>query len=91
MSACAPRCSTRYARFGSTLPYRSRPFRVPLRASVCDRHPLPLIRPRPQAVRNAIHISHKPELMLPLVQNTTLPGESQQAAAARWRQVAVSP
>ncbi|KAL4430752.1 hypothetical protein ABPG75_006008 [Micractinium tetrahymenae] len=42
-----------------------------------------------QAVRNAILLSHKPTLILTLVQHTKLPGESEQAAADRWRRVAL--
>ncbi|KAL4420387.1 hypothetical protein ABPG77_002327 [Micractinium sp. CCAP 211/92] len=42
-----------------------------------------------QAVRNAILLSHRPALILSLVSHTRLPGESEEAAAARWRQVAL--
>jgi hypothetical protein len=39
---------------------------------------------------HALLLRHRPELNRQLLQHDKLPGESQEAANARWRQVAVS-
>lgn len=54
-------------------------------------HLLPPSRPAPtrQVLRNAILMTRRPEHFLHLLQHTRLRGESEQAAAARWRRVMV--
>ncbi len=46
--------------------------------------------PHLQTILNTIHIMHKPDVARQLVANSRLLGESDEAAAARWRQVVVS-
>ena len=43
-----------------------------------------------QAILGAVLLNHKPDVLLHLFQNTTLPGETKEQTAARWRDVAVS-
>jgi hypothetical protein len=43
-----------------------------------------------QVLLHALLLRHRPELNRQLLQHAKLPGESQEAANARWRQVAVS-
>lgn len=59
-----------------------------LRAFIC----MALPRPAPplQTILSTIHIMHKPEVNRALVSHTRLPGEGDEAATARWRQIAVS-
>jgi hypothetical protein len=43
----------------------------------------------PQAILCAILLNHRPHLLQKFMDNTRLPGESNEAAVVRWRQVAV--
>jgi hypothetical protein len=43
----------------------------------------------PQVVLDALLLRHRPELTRQLLQHAKLPGESDEAATARWRQLAV--
>jgi hypothetical protein len=43
-----------------------------------------------QGILGGILLIHRPQVLLKLINNTKLPGESDAAAVVRWREVAVS-